>query len=89
MKTAYELAMERLGGKTTAYTEEQKQQLAEIDSLYESRIVQARFDAQARLAKTPADPESQSQVQSDLAVEIRSLEERRDRKKEELRRQWR
>ncbi|MDD4098070.1 MAG: hypothetical protein PHC30_04815 [Lentisphaeria bacterium] len=88
MKTAYELAMERLGGKTTSYTEEQKKQLAEVDSLYESKIVQARFDAQDRTAKANGDPEKLAQIQADLAVEIRSFEERRDRKKDELRQQF-
>lgn len=88
MKTAFELAMERLGGKAKSYTEEQKKQLADIDSLYESKIVQARFDAQARTQKADREPEKLAQIQEDLAVEIRSLEERRDRKKEDLRRQF-
>lgn len=88
MKTAFELAMERLGGKAKSYTEEQKKQLADVDSLYESKIVQARFDAAARTQKANGDPEKLAQVQDDLAVEIKSLEERRDRKKEDLRRQF-
>ncbi|HQC53300.1 MAG TPA: hypothetical protein PLE92_09230 [Lentisphaeria bacterium] len=88
MKTAFELAMERLGGKAKSYTEEQKKQLADVDSLYESRIVQARFDAEARTKKANGDPEKLAQIQKDLATEIKSLEERRESKKEELRKQF-
>ncbi len=88
MKTAFELAMERLGGKAKSYTEEQKKQLADVDSLFESKIVQARFDAEARAAKANGDREKLAQVQDDLAVEVKSLEERRERKKEDLRRQF-
>ena len=88
MKTAFELAMERLGGKAKSYTEEQKKQLADVDSLFESKIVQARFDAEARTAKANGDREKLAQIQDDLAVEVKSLEERRERKKEDLRRQF-
>ena len=85
MKSAFELAMERFGGPLKQYSDEQKAQLAEIDSTYESQIVQARFAAQARLEKAVGDFEETRKIQEELADEIRSLEARRDRKKEELR----
>jgi len=85
MKSAFELAMERFGGPLKQYSDEQKAQLAEIDSNYESQIVQARFAAQARLEKASADLEETRKIQEELADEIRSLEARRERKKEELR----
>ena len=88
MKSAFELAMERFGGPLKNYTPEQKAALADIDSNYESQIVQARFAAQARLEKAADDPEEQKRIQDDLAMEIHSLEERRDRKKEELRKSF-
>lgn len=87
MKSAFELAMERFGGPLKQYTPEQKAQLADIDSTYESQIVQARFAAQARQEKA-ADAEELKRIQDELIVEIRSLEERRDRKKEELRKSF-
>ena len=42
MKSAYELAMERLEKKTpsVALTNEQKQQIAEIESTYKARIAE-------------------------------------------------
>ena len=84
MKSAFELAMERLGGTVQQFSDEQKAQLAEVDQLYEAKIAQARFDAKARQKRYQDDPEKLSQVQADLAVEIRSLENRREREKEAL-----
>ncbi len=80
--------MERFGGPLKSYTPEQKAALADIDSNYESQIVQARFAAQARLEKAEGNPEEQKRIQDDLAMEIHSLEERRERKKEELRKSF-
>lgn len=88
MKSAFELAMERFGGPLKKYSDEQKAQLAEIDSTYESQIVQARFASQARLEKAEGDIEDTRKIQEELADEIRSLEARRDRKKEELRKSF-
>ncbi|MDD4540306.1 MAG: hypothetical protein PHT80_14940 [Lentisphaeria bacterium] len=88
MKSAFELAMERLGGSIKQYSNEQKEQLAEIDKLYDAKIAQAKFAAADRLKKADNDPAQQKQIQDDLAVELRSLEERRDYKKDELRKQF-
>ena len=88
MKSAFELAMERFGGPLKQYSDEQKAQLAEVDSSYESQIVQARFAAQARLEKAAGDFEEAKKIQEELADEIRSLEARRERKKEELRKSF-
>jgi hypothetical protein len=85
MKSAYELAMQRLGGTARQYTAEQKEQLADLDRLYDSKIVQAKFGAQARRSGASADAAKLKMIDEDLAVEIRSLEARRERKKEELR----
>ena len=88
MKSAFELAMERFGGPLKQYTDEQKAQLAEVDSSYESQIVQARFAAQTRQEKAAGDLEELRKIQEELADEIRSLEARRDRRKEELRKSF-
>jgi hypothetical protein len=88
MKSAFELAMERFGGAVQKLTVEQKEQLAEVDRLYEAKIAQARFDAQARQESCQGDREKLGQVQSDLIVEIRSLETRREREKEKLRKDF-
>jgi hypothetical protein len=85
MKSAYELAMQRLGGTACQYTAEQKEQLADLDRLYESKIVQAKFGAQARRSGVGADAAKLKLIDDDLALEIRSLETKRERRKEELR----
>ncbi len=88
MKSAYDLAMERLGGGVRQYTAEQKAELAEIDRLYDSKVVQAKFDAEARRRQAGGDAEKLKQIDDDMALEIRSHEARRERRKEELRRSF-
>jgi hypothetical protein len=85
MKSAYELAMQRLGGTVRQYTAAQKEQLADIDRLYDSKIAQAKFAAQARRGGAADDAAKLKQIDEDLAVEIRSLDARRERQKQELR----
>ena len=88
VKSAFELAMERLGGAARQYTAEQKEQLAEIDRIFEAKIAQAKFENKARADKAGDDQAQLKQIQDDLLVELRSLEERRERQKEQLRRQF-
>jgi len=88
MKSAFELAMERLGGASRQFTDDQKEQLAEIDRIYAAKIAQAKFDSQARLQKAGDDAAQISTIQGDLAKEILSLEEKRERKKEQLRKEF-
>jgi len=85
MKSAFELAMERLGGELQTYSEEQKAQLAEVDSLYDSKVAQAKMDADTRLKAAATDPEKTEQIRNDVVVELASLSERRERRKDELR----
>ncbi len=89
MKSAYELALERFGGDLTEYTGEQKEKLAEIDRIHDSKVAQAKFAAQDRRRKSAGSPEERDAIQDDLAVEIASIEERREREKEKLRQSFR
>ena len=43
MKSAFELALERTGGKLKEISEEKKQKLAEIDKIYQSKIAEAQL----------------------------------------------
>ena len=84
MKSAYELAMERLGGSPLQnYTAEQKEQLAEIDRKYDARVAQFRVQS-----RPESDPEAARQAQARTAAEIASLEERRKQEKDELRKRF-
>lgn len=87
MKSAYELAMERLekdnpSGPTL--TDEQRQELAEIGSKYESKIAEARILAESKLKKATHMGEVQ-EIEASLQTDIRRLEAERDEKKNEVR----
>jgi hypothetical protein len=86
MKSALERALERFddGEEVQTFTDEQKEQLAEIDRIYEAKIAKAKLDAQQRLA-VAEHPAAQQQIRDDLNVEVRSYSEKRDREKEKLR----
>ncbi len=85
MKSAWELALERTGGKLNELNEEQKQQLAEIDSLYKSKLVAAEMAAQDRVAKAVGNLEALKQIKDDLDVEKASIESKMEREKDKIR----
>ena len=86
MKSAYEIAMERMkaeAGETRALSDEEKRQCAEIDSACEAKIAEARLGFDAKLAEA-ADPGVRSLLQEDMGREIARLEEKRERDKETI-----
>jgi hypothetical protein len=89
MKSAYELAMERLekSAPTIALTTEQKQQIAEIDSTYKARIAEKELflKDQIRDARRGGSTDEAESLEKQLAAEIRRLQEDREAKKEKLR----
>ena len=84
MKSAYELALERTGGKLNELPQEKKEKIAEIDRIYQSRIAAAELSAQQKLAKE-ADPEKAEEIRQGLIAEIASLRDRCKREKTEVR----
>ena len=89
MKSAYELAMERLQKKSPSVplTDEQKQQIAEIDSRYKARIAERELFLKDQISKTQnaGNMEEADVIQKQLAIEIRRLQEDAEEKKEKLR----
>ncbi len=85
MKSAYELAMERMGG-IRRYTDEEKKALSEIDSLYQAKRAEAELRAQDRLRKN-TDPAQAETIRKDLAADLARIEEKREGEKERVRRQ--
>ncbi len=89
MKSAYELAMERLEKKTpsVALTNEQKQQIAEIESTYKARIAEKELFLKGEMEKARAGGkyEELEALEKQLSVEMRRLQEDCDAKKEKLR----
>ena len=88
MKSAYELAMERLGGTMQQLSDEQKEKLAAVDREFEAKLAQAKFAAQDRLKRAQADPEKIRQIQEDLEVELRSIQVQKENRKEKMRKEF-
>lgn len=91
MKSAYELAMERLAKSDPSsrpLTAEQKQRLAEIDRVFQGKIAEReiflRQQLDAALAKQEFD--EADKVRQQMANEKARLEEERDDEKERVRR---
>jgi hypothetical protein len=89
MKSAYELAMERLEKKapTVALTDDQKQQIAEIDSTFKARIAERELFLKGEIAKAreTGNLEEAGTLQKQLTVDMRRLQEDAEAKKEKLR----
>jgi len=89
MKSAYELAMERLEQQspTTKLTEEQKTQIAEIDSVAKSKIAEREVFLRGEIAKVQAAGkfEEVTELEEQLAREIRRINNDAEEKKEKVR----
>jgi hypothetical protein len=86
MKTAYELAMERLektSGPTRKLSAEQKTHIAEIDKLYEAKTAELKLAFEARI-QTAQTREEWDAMQADLAGKLASIEEQREKDKEKI-----
>jgi len=90
MKSAYELAMERLEAKEPGVllTDGQKEQIAAIEAKCKADIAAKELLLQGEIAKAAAagSTDEVAQIRRQLADEIRRFEEKRDRDKEAVRR---
>jgi hypothetical protein len=92
MKSAYELAMERLAKSDpaagTPLTAEQKSRLAEIDTIYKGKIAEREIFLKQRLesALSEGKMDEIEQIKKQIASERARLEEERDDEKERVRR---
>lgn len=93
MKSAYELAMERLdasdGEPSKALTDEQKNRLAEIDNLYKSKIAEREVFLKSTLVQAQMSQkwEEVELMEKQISSERVRLEEERDEKKEKVRKE--
>jgi uncharacterized protein YydD (DUF2326 family) len=89
MKSAYELAMERLekASPSISLTEEQKKQIAEVDSAYRAKIAEREvfLRDQIRKAQIAGNLEEVQSLEKQLASEFRRLQDECEAKKEKLR----
>jgi hypothetical protein len=89
MKSAYELAMERLqkNAPSASFTDEQKAQLAEIDSQFRAKIAEKKIFLNQEIEKALAAGQADEveKLRRQLASEIQRLEDDCELKKGKLR----
>jgi hypothetical protein len=89
MKSAYELAMERLQKQspTQQLTEDQKAQIAELDTVYKAKKAEREVFLQGEIKKAQSKGElvEVDELSQQLARDLRRLDEELEAKKEKLR----
>jgi hypothetical protein len=89
MKSAYELAMERLERKspTATLTPEQKERIAEVESIAQAKIAEKELFLKEQVAKAiqAGDQASVAQLEQQLAMEIRRIQSDAEAKRAEIR----
>ena len=89
MKSAYELAMERLekASPSLALNEDQKKELAEVDSVYRAKIAEKELFLKNQIgnAQSAGKSDEVESLEKQLAAEIRRLQQDCEAKKEKLR----
>jgi hypothetical protein len=85
IKSAYELAMERLGKSSAPkLTGEQKAKLAELDRLYTAKIAQVELDLNPKIAAARAagEFEDAEKLEETLRAEVQKLRSKLEAEKE-------
>ena len=89
MKTAYELAMERLSKASPSLklSDEQKKQLAELESQCSAKIAERELFLQGEIAKAidRGDDEAITQLEKQLVSDRKSVRAQFEEKKERVR----
>jgi len=88
MKSAYELAMDRMGGgDDKPLTDEQKEQIAEIDTKFKAKIAERKILLEKSVddAVAKGDQAEAEEARKILVQEISSLEEKAESEKDKIR----
>jgi hypothetical protein len=89
MKSAYELAMERLekDSPTTALSTEQKAQIAEIESVAKAKTAEKELFLKEQMAKAAAsgDYAAIGQLEQQLAFEVQRIQAHAEEQKDKVR----
>jgi hypothetical protein len=84
MKSAYELAMERMekeSGPSRQLSEDEKAQTAEVEKVYDARIAELKLSFEGKMELNPAEAEA---LRNEMIHEISRLEEKRDAEKDKI-----
>ena len=88
IKSAYDLAMERMGGRSAQkLTAEQKAKLAELDKVYTAKIAEHELALNPQIAgaRAKGDAEAVTKLEETLRNEIAKLRRQLEEKKEVVR----
>ncbi|HEV2318255.1 MAG TPA: hypothetical protein VGV18_00785 [Verrucomicrobiae bacterium] len=87
MKTAYELAMERLNknAPSVKLSDAQKKELAELDSKYAAKIAGREIALNAEIAGASGDFAKEQSLRQQLVEERRKLQAELEEKKDQAR----
>ncbi|VGO15258.1 hypothetical protein PDESU_03840 [Pontiella desulfatans] len=84
MKSAYDLAMERLGGESNELTDGQKAALSEIDTKTKAKVAETEIMFDQQLA-TEADPAKAAMILQTRQQQIARIKADAEEKKENVR----
>ena len=87
MKSAYELAMERLNksSPTVKLSDAQKKEIAELESKYAAKIAAREIALKGEMASAADDVEKENGLREQLAMERKKLQAELEEKKERVR----
>ncbi len=87
IKSAYELAQERLGGPIAKLTTAQKKELAEIDKVYAAKLAEAELGLKEKIQAAIFDGkgEEAEKLQQRLSSELQKLRTEKEEAKEKIR----
>jgi hypothetical protein len=84
MKSAYELAMERMGGEVHELTDKQKAAIAEIDSKMKAKVAETEIMFDQQLA-SEVDPAKASLIQQTKVEQFAKIKATAETEKEDVR----
>lgn len=87
MKTAYELAMERLNKNAPGVklSDAQKKELAELDAKYAAKVAEREIALNSEIAKATGDVEKEESLREQLITDRKKLQAELEDKKEQVR----
>lgn len=87
MKSAYELAMERLGGDSNPLTDEQKKKISHIQQKMEAKLAEQAILFDQRMAEAAAqmDGETLDRLKENRETELRRIRDQAEADKDQVR----
>jgi hypothetical protein len=86
MKSSFELAMERMGGDDTPLSDQQKKQIAEIDSKFKAKVAERKIFLEKNISDLLQQEkhEEVDNLRKQVAEEIATLENKAEKEKEKI-----